>query len=57
MCPRAREMYEMATSSEAALTIVAAYNVLSLSCGGKDALFNYEKLAHAEIGYAHARAG
>ena len=53
MCPRARELYEMATSSEAALAIVAAYNVLSLSRGGTDAFFN-EKLAHAEVRYAHA---
>ena len=53
MCPRAREMYEMATSSEAALAIVTAYNVLSLSRGGKDSFFD-EKLAHAEVGYAHA---
>ena len=53
MCPRARAMLDMATSQEAAAAIVAAFCVVALSRGGRDAHFN-EKLEVAQVRYRHA---
>ena len=49
MCPRARELYAMATSSEASLAIFAAYAVVSLSHFSTNLLDDLDELEMAEL--------
>jgi hypothetical protein len=53
MCPRAKYMYDMATSPEAACAIVAAYTVWWHSRQPGDSVFN-EPLQIAQVRYSHA---
>ena len=53
MCPRAKAMYDMATSQEASLAIVAAFVVHRFSQGRSDPNLN-EKLELAQVRYRHA---
>ena len=49
MCPRDRELYVMATSSEASLAIFAAYAVVSLSHFSTNLLDDMDELEMAEL--------
>jgi hypothetical protein len=53
MCPRAKYMYDMATSPEAACVIVAAYTVWFHSGQPGDSVFN-EPLQIAQVRYSNA---
>jgi hypothetical protein len=53
MCPRAKAMYDMATSQEASLAITAAFVVLRFLQSRSDPNLN-EKLELAQVRYRHA---
>ena len=54
MCPKARNMLDMAMSQEVALTTITAYNIFKHSApSGSETFFN-EELQVAKVRYAHA---
>ena len=50
--PRSRALHDMAISLEAAIAIVAAYNVVGAERDGRDPYFN-ERLEKAQVQYKH----